>query len=938
MNAIHSKRIGALLAVLVLTTVGCGGSSSSSKTVIAGTIKGTVRNASGSALANVTVTAQGAGTSASVTGSDGKFTLSVPPGSYTVSFTGDNLEPATASSGDVGSGATVTMPDQIMAASALKVTVSLPAALRDGGAAGFDTTVTGITVSAKLDGNDVSPDSVSWVVKDYYGLSAPPDAAAAADPATGSSTSFSIGNFETVRQGANAWMNARYGTTGTAGAFEYIQAPERDQLLSLGTQQSRAMAFMVKATVKSGNHTSTGSAIVYPLTITNGGNTLPLGMSVVANAAQAESYAWTLQFLPMTATDATFADAPAGLLQGASTRNPWLVPTEVGVYKLQNGSDAPLYFRVSTYHGVGKSDTDATGEDGVACASCHSGDYSLSDKFAEWSNSAHGNHFWKDPFAAPMPLVEFGLTGGDGPGYSANCIGCHTVGYSKVPTANNKGFDDIAAADGWTFPTTLGADAWATVTSDPGLNHRASIQCENCHGPLEPTDHSQPEGIPALFALPISPTASLNAGVCLVCHDALTHHDRGSLWAASGHANTELAIADGTIENRPLSVGSSGVSGVAHCGRCHAGEGFLLYLDQQQGRGCTTELSLTDDANATTGRAGYIRFKQSADGACANITSDTAVLADATAYFTSQGLTVANVHSQTCQTCHDPHSTELRLSGDTGVTAASFNVKNAGAGALCMVCHNSRIGAAVYADSTKSSYSAPHAASQGDIFAGRNAYFYGQVTAGAAYDDLPYETAHKFMANTCADCHVKWVPEDVKAQYQVWNTNHTFKTSMQVCSECHAEGIGERIAEGVGEKMTALSTKLGLLFRDKLNAGGTDSMARYVVEDGAIGETKLDDAAIAAGSVRGIALSEFHGQPALIVTLTDGTTFGNNIGSYKLSTAALFSGSAAGGIPAKAFYNYLLIHGGAAEGVHNPAFVNGVLDATLTQIDTVSAL
>jgi len=138
--------------------------------------------------------------------------------------------------------------------------------------------------------------------------------------------------------------------------------------------------------------------------------------------------------------------------------------------------------------------------------------------------------------------------------------------------------------------------------------------------------------------------------------------------------------------------------------------------------------------------------------------------------------------------------------------------------------------------------------------------------------------------------------------------------------------------------MTAVSNKLGTLFRDKINAGGADSMARYVVEDGAIGESKLADAAIDAGSVRGIALSEFHGQPAFIVTLTDGTTFGNNIGSFKLATVALFPGSAASGIPAKAFFNYLLLHGGAAEGVHNPSFVNGVLDATITQLNTVSAL
>jgi len=270
--------------------------------------------------------------------------------------------------------------------------------------------------------------------------------------------------------------------------------------------------------------------------------------------------------------------------------------------------------------------------------------------------------------------------------------------------------------------------------------------------------------------------------------------------------------------------------------------------------------------------------------------------------------------------------------------AAGFNYKGAGAGALCIVCHNSRITAPIYSDSDKTSYSAPHVASQGDIFAGRNAYWYGPAT-GAAADSLPNKAAHSFMANACADCHVKYVPADIKAQYQVWNTNHTFRTSLEVCAECHAAGIGEKIQEQVAEKLTGLSSSLGLLYRAKINAGGADLMARYVVTDGAITDTKLADAAVAASSVQRIGLAEFHGQPALIVTLTDGTVFGNNMGAFKLSTVALFPvTSAAQKISAKAFYNYLLVHGGSAEGVHNPAFANGVLDATMAQVATVPAL
>jgi hypothetical protein len=870
MNHIFSKRLGALVAGLVLVAAGCSDSGSSSTTVIAGTIRGTVKSSTGAVIAGVTVTPNPASVPATTTEADGTYSMAVPPGTYTLGFNGDNLEPASASA-TVGSGATVTV-DQVMAASTLKVTVTLPDALKNGGPAGFSTTVTGITASAKLNGADVTPESVAWTIKDYYGLSDPPSEATP-DPASGATTSFAIADFETVREGANDWMNLRYGTFNTPEAFEYIQAPERDQLLSLGTQQARAMAYMVKATVKSGSHTSTGSAIVYPATITNGGNTLPIGMMVIGNAPSTATYAWTLQFLPMSATDATFVDAPAGLLQGAATKNPYLVPTAAGVYKLQNGTDAPLYFRASIYHGVGKADTDV-GTDGVACADCHAGQYALTGKFTEWQASAHGNHFWKDPVADPMPLVEFGISGGDGPGYTENCLGCHTVGYSKVATADNKGWDDIARTTGWTFPTTLGDAAWATVTANPGLLHRASIQCENCHGPLEPTEHSQPEGIPALFALPISPVASMNAGVCLVCHDALTHHDRGSLWSASGHANLELAVEEG--------------AGSTSCARCHSAEGFMLYLPRQQ--------------SGTPGN-----------------------LADIST------LSAATVHSQTCQTCHDPHSTELRVEGDTKQVAGMFQLTNAGAGALCVVCHNSRSGAVKQGTYNITSWQrlGPHAACQGDMFAGRNAFFISNLTTGDAATSVPNLSIHAFMSDTCVDCHVKWVPPDIKAQYQVYNTNHTFRSSTQICAECHSADMGEKVQENISDKMATLTDKLSAVIAPKLlQAAGFDTAAgaRTNPDTGAALPDPTSRTVLPADVRTIVAVSTTD---AVIVALNDGTKF--QVGLDKVytvgtTTALLNLSDASTQTVAKAYFNLLFVNNDGAKGVHNPAFANQVID------------
>ena len=242
------------------------------------------------------------------------------------------------------------------------------------------------------------------------------------------------------------------------------------------------------------------------------------------------------------------------------------------------------------------------------------------------------------------------------------------------------------------------------MTANPGILHRAGIQCESCHGPLESSHGGQPETVPALFARPLAPTAGMSAGVCLVCHDALTHHDHGPLWSASGHANIELAMEEG--------------AGSTSCARCHSAEGFMLYLPLQQ--------------------AG-------SPGNLPDISS----------------LSASTVHSQTCQTCHDPHSTELRVSGDTKQVAGMFQVQNAGAGALCMVCHNSRSGAikqGTYAIGASSlGRLGPHTAAQGDMFAGRNAFFFTDLTAADAATNLPHLSAHAFMADTCVDCHVKWV-------------------------------------------------------------------------------------------------------------------------------------------------------------------------------------
>ncbi len=973
------KRTGTLLLAGLLAATGCS-SSSTKEATVPGSLSGTVTGSGSAAVAGVIVTTNPAKVPATTTDSSGKYSLDLPPGDYTVSFAADNYEPASASA-TVSAGASTTL-DQTLTASTLTVSVSVPAALKNGGPAGFNTSVSGISATAKLAGSDVTSGStITWTVKDYYGISDPPGGATAS-PATGATTGFAIADFETLRQAANDWLNTRYGLAATADKSDfvgYVQAPERDQLISLGVQQLRAMSFKVIATVKNGDRTSTGSAIIAPATITNGGNYQPLGMMVVANAPSTSAYAWTLGFLPMTATSETYTDATSQL-QGATTKNPTLVPMETGVYKLTNGTDAPLYFRVSTYHGA-PSETD-TSVDGTACIKCHAAPYALTDKFDAWSNSAHGNFNWMDPTKTPMSLFQMGIDGGEGPHYSESCISCHVVGYAKVPTAANKGFDDRMAADSWTFPTVP-----ATLT-EPGnfaampadLKAMGAIQCENCHGPLEPTEHSQPEGIPSLFARPLSPVASMNAGVCIVCHDALSNHDKGPLWATSGHANTDLALEEATAEGRG--------TGVDHCGRCHAGEGFVAYVAQQQtgapgawdviARPATLKSLLCDIAdtaspctaialpNTTSPRACIPAppAGQAIDPNCicaasndwkaAGLTDPTKLTGatSKTCYNDPEnynylkntvGLSASTVHSQTCQTCHDPHSTTLRVDGDTQTTAGLFRVQNVGAGALCMVCHNSRSAAIKQGDAAISSWSrlGPHNACQGDMFAGRNAFFIPNLSSTDAPTYLPNIAKHAtYLPDACATCHVKMIPSDIQAQYKPAGTNHTFKSSLTICMDCHGTDLGAQVQSGISDKMSTLTDALSGVLSAKLLKAGFDTAAksRTNPDDG----TALTDPAsltIAAADVQAIVAVENN--DAVIVVPKSGAAWAKfQVGLDKIngvgSTKSLFDLTEANTqTTAKAYFNLLFVADDGAKGIHNPAFANEVLDSAANALNGV---
>jgi len=217
-----------------------------------------------------------------------------------------------------------------------------------------------------------------------------------------------------------------------------------------------------------------------------------------------------------------------------------LIPDRDGKFSVtlsvasDSGNSDPVTYVVSSgkYVGVGGF---AGEPEGAQCAACHNGD-SQPDKVTEWKETKHAKMFTD------------GINGVKSPTYKASCIRCHVVGYDK--SATNNGFDEVAAAEGWTFPDTpLVATNWDNMVENyPNSANMANIQCENCHGPGSRHNSAVSDN---------KIVVSYESGVCAKCHDSGTHHFRPYQW-------------DNSLHSHPVDE-----SGRADCVKCHTGLGFI---------------------------------------------------------------------------------------------------------------------------------------------------------------------------------------------------------------------------------------------------------------------------------------------------------------------------------------------------------------------------
>ena len=348
----------------------------------------------------------------------------------------------------------------------------------------------------------------------------------------------------------------------------------------------------------------------------------------------------------------------------------------------------------------------------TTCGACHNTG-PAAQMVGPWSKTLHSQIFTS------------GINGGSGT-TGSNCLPCHTVGYDLNNTANNGGFSYLMQQLKWTWPTTLQAGNWSKVPAP--LQNVANIQCENCHGPG--SEHAL-TGDGSAISVP------KDSGQCNQCHDAPTHHIKGTAWENSMHA-----------------VATTDPAGNAACVGCHTGTGFI-----QRMSGISP-------------------------------------------------VTNTSYHAIDCATCHEPHGitadgathqirnmTSVKLADGTNVPLKGNDSRgypvSAGEGILCMQCHQARVNASTYVNSTAgSAHYGPHVGPQADMLLGTNGYTYGQT--------IP-TSAHQFVvADTCVTCHMQAVATTDPGFTKVGD--HTFTASytpaggqkemlVAACQNCHGPEI-----------------------------------------------------------------------------------------------------------------------------------------------------
>lgn len=819
-----------------------------------GTVTGTVKNLYGSAVAGVAITVSPAveGVTVAPTDADGKYTATLPNGAYTLSFakSGYTTQPQAANAV-----ATKSKTLDIFLEATGPFAVNAGADVTKAAGASFDLAGTVTAFDSTL-----GTPTYAWsIVPDVNGTTGDVTIANGTT-LTPTITMKSAAAYKAQLVEKNAGFNYALPTPVALERWRVVP-------LTVGVLRQPAQGVMTAAvlrlTVTYPGRTPLKDdvkiGVTLPVVPNNGLRNVPIGQPVLLQGITKATYAWTM----------TKPTGSAATLNDATTRYPDFTPDASGVYTISEAGTARITINAGKYVGM----LTGPNQPSAGCNStsgCHT-TFNAATRMATWLDTGHKNVMIEGMKELPP-----------GGHYAATCAPCHTTGTKYATTTiNSNSFADLSVsetdADGKTLFTWFNDNH---VQGNPNIEtlvaarfprtYRLSgIQCEVCHGPND--ESGAHATFTAANALTATARIDYSSNSCGFCHGRPTSHAAFTQWATSGHGNYELAEGEGT-------------SSRTGCAGCHSAQGFFLLKAQL--------------ADGTGNRTIALPAGQAAWGTDA-------------------------VEPITCIVCHDPHDegnlmvseeVPIRISGNTDMLPAGFMASGVGRGAQCIFCHNSRNGgvtggtATLHEDgnatfgtnmsTTANSYAAPHAASQGDVLMGRNAYFF---QLGPTYPIVGERSKHSYIADSCVECHMalSTAPSTIGSSSR---PDHTFgNTVAEVCGDCHGGFTSE-------QTMTGFDYQLGVLSQEIANAV-------YRIKNG-VNPPAGTTVSFTAG--RSVAI-KINGVSTALHT-TANTGYLDGVGGLTLGYDPTI---------AKLNWNYELLNTGAGRGTHNPGFSQRVLDASL---------